>query len=235
MRRTVRKLIIGKGTSPNDSYQHTIRQRWANLVAIWNNTYEEDAGLEKLVRLVLAASQFLFPGVYIKHMFWRNGRLYQDFAVEVFVLFKAALPVLVLSQGWERQPMAIAVVLWFMLETVMYIPTLIFASDTFDSPRSYRRSKLLVFINYLEVVFSFAVIHAAGGYFNQPLAHWTDAVYISFVITSTIGFGEYYPITGVGKLMVSLQSLFYLSYFALFISMFNSGSDKGYFKGSGRR
>jgi hypothetical protein len=59
---------------------------------------------------------------------------------------------------------------------------------------------------------------------------WTDAIYVSFVITSTIGFGEYFPVTGLGKLVVSVQSLFYLSYIALFISFFNLGSSRGYFE-----
>jgi hypothetical protein len=75
----------------------------------------------------------------------------------------------------------------------------------------------------------------AWQYMNQPLTLWTDAVYVSFMITSTIGFGEYHPITGLGKLVVSLQSLFYLSYIALFISFFNLGGNKGYFEGLGRK
>ena len=173
--------------------------------------------------------------MYIKHLFWRKGPLYQDFAIELFILLKTTLPVVVLAMGWERHPLALFVVLWFMMETIIYIPTLIFASDSFSSPRSYRRSKLLIFLNYLEVVFSFAVIHMAGQYMNQPLTLWTDAVYVSFMITSTIGFGEYHPITGLGKLVVSLQSLFYLSYIALFISFFNLGGNKGYFEGLGRK
>jgi hypothetical protein len=85
------------------------------------------------------------------------------------------------------------------------------------------------------VVFSFAVIHMAGQYMNQALTVWTDAVYVSFVVTSTIGFGEYYPVTAVGKLVISLQSLFYLSYIALFISLFNVNADKGYFERLGKR
>ena len=44
------------------------------------------------------------------------------------------------------------------------------------------------------------------------------------MVTSTIGFGEYFPVTGMGKLIISVQSLFYLSYMALFISFFNQGS-----------
>jgi len=55
------------------------------------------------------------------------------------------------------------------------------------------------------------------------------------VITSTIGFGDYYPITGMGKLMVLLQSLFYLSYIALFISFFSLSGSKGYFDGLAKR
>lgn len=235
MKRTVRKLIEGRGPRADETRQSTIGHRVQNLKAIWDNAYEKDAGLEKLVRLGLAASQFVFPGMYIKHLFWRQGRLYQDFAVEVFVLLKTALPLVVLAQGWQHNYWVLGLVCWLMLETILYIPTLIFASDHFASPRSYRRSKLLIFINYMEVVFSFAVIHMAFGYFNQPLAKWTDAVYTSFIITSTIGFGEYYPVTGLGKLMVSVQSVFYLSYIALFISFFNLGGNRGYFGGIDRK
>ena len=131
--------------------------------------------------------------------------------------------------GWHH-PLAVALVVWLMAETILYIPTLIFASDAFPTPRSFRRSKLLIFLNYLEVVFSFAVLHMAMQAMNQPIAHWTDAVYLSFVITSTIGFGEYFPVTGWAKFTVAMQSLFYLSYIVLFISFFHLGGGKGSFE-----
>ena len=137
----------------------TLERRWKNVVAIWNNSFEEDAGLEKLVRLMLAASQFLFPGVYIKHAFWRSGPVHQDLAVEVFVLLKTIFPLVVLWMGWWSEPVAMVLVTWLTAETLLYIPTLIFASDALPSPRSYRRSKLLIFINYLEVVFALSLIH----------------------------------------------------------------------------
>jgi len=235
MHRTLHKLIIGKGQDPDAQLHSTIQRRWENVRAIWNNTYDEDAGLEKVVRLILAGSQFLFPGMYIKHAFWRKGPLYQDFAIEVFVLFKTILPLLVLYWGWQKVDLVYWIVIWSTLETVAYIPTLIFASDAFPSPRSYRRGKIMIFLNYAEVVFAFAMIHYAGGYMNVPFTGWTDAVYASFVITSTIGFGDYYPITGMGKLMVLLQSLFYLSYIALFISFFSLAGSKGYFDGLAKR
>ena len=229
------KLLLGK-PSMNEGERHsTLERRWKNVLAIWNNSFDEDAGLEKLVRLLLATSQFLFPGIYVKHAFWRSGPVHQDLAVEVFVLLKTIFPVVVLWMGWWNEPVAVVLVVWLTAETLLYIPTLIFASDALPSPRSYRRSKLLIFINYLEVVFAFAVLHMAGQYMNLPLTRWTDAVYVSFVITSTIGFGEYYPISGIGKLVISIQSVFYLSYIALFISFFALGGGKGYFGDLGRK
>lgn len=231
MRQRVSKLLFGKGRSGTLLREPTLNERWANVTAIWNNTYDEDAGLEKIVRLLLALSQFLFPGVYIRHLFWRSGPLAQDLAIEAYVLLKAILPVLVLwGRSWDVDLLR-WLVIWLMVETLLYIPTMIFASDALPSPRSYRRSKLLIFINYLEVVLTFSVLHMHGQYFNTPLASWTDAVYVSFVITSTIGFGEYYPVTDLGKLVVSIQSLFYLSYIALFMSVFNARASRGYFEG----
>ena len=230
MRHAARKLLFGRGQAVDVVRHSTLRKRWENVEHIWNNTYEEDAGLEKIVRLLLSVSQFLFPGLYLKHLFWRLGPLHQDLVTEVYVLLKAAFPIIVLWQGWWHLDAMLWLNLWLTAETLLYIPTMIFASDSLPSPRSYRRSKLLIFINYLEVVFTFAVLHMAGQYFNQPLTSWTDSVYLSFVITSTIGFGEYFPITGMGKLIISVQSLFYLSYIALFISFFNQGINRGYFE-----
>ena len=39
-------------------------------------------------------AQFLFPGLYLKHLFWRLGPLHQDLATEVYVLLKAAFPIM---------------------------------------------------------------------------------------------------------------------------------------------
>lgn len=231
MRRSIHKLLMGKGHPAGQEFHSTIQRRVENIRAIWNNKYEEDAGLEKLIRLGLAFSQFLFPGMYVKHLLWKKGPLYQDLATEIFVLLKTGFPVFLLITGRQNDPWLLALMIWFLLETVIYIPTLIFASDTFSTPRSYRRGTLLLLLNYLEVVLSFAVIYASGQYLNQPLTHWSEAVYFSFITSSTIGYGEFYPVANMGRLLVVLQSLFYLSYIVLFINFFSLRMKRGYFRG----
>ena len=46
MKRTIHKLLMGRGHPEGQEFHSTIRKRWENIHAIWNNKYEEDAGLE---------------------------------------------------------------------------------------------------------------------------------------------------------------------------------------------
>ncbi|KQB43508.1 Potassium channel protein [Flavobacterium daejeonense] len=121
--------------------------------------------------------------------------------------------------------------IYVMLETVLYIPTLIFASDLFSRPRSYKRSMLLLFFNYLEIVFEFVVLYSTGNYLNQPINHWFDAVYFSMITSSTIGFGDLYPVQTFGKALVMTQSLLVLMFVVLFLNFYSTKIDsKGYFE-----
>jgi hypothetical protein len=50
------------------------------------------------------------------------------------------------------------------------------------------------------------------------------------VSSSSIGFGDYYPVTTFGKVLVSLQAMFFLSFVVLFLNFFSTKvKNKGYF------
>lgn len=119
---------------------------------------------------------------------------------------------------------------YFLLETFFYIPTLIFASDSFSKPRSYRRSMLLLFFNYLEMILAFSVLYTLENQMNKPFNHWLDPIYFSIITSNSIGYGDYYPITLFGKVLVSIQSMFFLSFIILFLNFFSAKMKmKGYF------
>jgi len=120
--------------------------------------------------------------------------------------------------------------IWFLLETMFYLATLVFASDIFSRPRSYRRTMLLMFLNYLQIVFSYAAIYARGNYLNMPFRHWFDSIYFSFVTSSTVGYGEFYPVNFAGKFLVSTQVMIFFIVVVMFLSFFsNKVEQKGYF------
>ena len=89
---------------------------------------------------------------------------------------------------------------------------------------------LLLFLNYLEVVFAFGVLYSIGDSMNKPFSHWFDSIYFSLITSSSIGYGDYYPVSLLGKVLVSFQSMFFLSFVVLFLNFFSTKvKAKGYF------
>lgn len=230
MKKILKKLLLGKTSKGAQPKFNPIQKRIQNIQSIWNNDHQEDNGIEKIVRLILASSQLLFPGIYIKYWASKKGVEYQDLALDFYVLLKVIFPIVILVNQWQNQEWLIWILVYVFLETVFYIPTLIFASDLFSKPRSYKRSMLLLFFNYLEIAFAYAVFYSVGNYMNKPFFHWFDSIYFSIVTSSSIGYGDYHPITPIGKFLVTTQALLFLFFIVLFLNFFSTKVKmKGYF------
>lgn len=231
MRKILKKMVLGDIKSRSYQHTHAISKRINNIKAIWNNDHHDDVGIEKVFRLFLSCSQFLFPGIYVKHFFGRRGAQIQDLAMDLYVLTKVFFPFCLLYNQFLNNHFVLILVLWLMIETILYVPTLIFASDIIARPSSYRRSMLLLFFNYFEIILAYAVIYGHGNYLNHPFTTWYDPIYFSFTTLATIGFGDFVPVTGTGKLLVCTQSLIFLAFVVLFINFFsNRVESKGYFE-----
>lgn len=226
----LKKLLIGKVSENNEPKYNPIERRILNIRSIWNNDHQDDNGIEKIFRLFLSVSQLCFPGIYVKTLASKINFAYKDLAMDCYILLKTFFPLLLLMNHWQEHKILIWLLVYLILETILYIPTLIFASDLFARPRSYKRSMLLLFFNYLEVIMSFGVFYTLGNNTNIPFGHWSDALYFSLMTTNTIGYGDYYPITTYGKFLASVQAMFFLSFVILFLNFFSTKvKSKGYF------
>lgn len=230
MKSILKKLLLGNISKIPKPEYNPVQKRIQNIKAIWNNDHQDDSGIEKIVRLFLSSSQLLFPGVYIKYLAYLRGYEYRDLALDFYVLLKVLFPFLILFYNWQIYPFVIWILVYLLIETVLYIPTLIFASDMFSKPRSFKRSMLLLFLNYVEIIFAFAVLYTCGDYLNKPLNNWFDAIYFSIITLSTIGYGELYPVTKMGKILTSAQAILFLFFVILFLNFFTTKiKGKGYF------
>ncbi|MCF8429586.1 MAG: potassium channel family protein [Bacteroidia bacterium] len=230
MKNILKKLFLGSNAKNLKPLVSPIQKIIKNIKAIWHNKHQEDTGIEKNIRLFLASSELMFPGIYIKTISSKKGIEYQDLSLDFYVTLKVAFPFIILVNQWQHNALIISILIYLLIETVLYIPTLIFASDLFSRPRSYKRSMLLLFFNYLEIVFAYAVIYASGNYLNQPFMHWFDAIYFSTITSSSIGYGDFYPITTFGRFLVSTQALLFLFFVVLFLNFFTTKiKSKGYF------
>ncbi len=222
MRKIVKKLFLGKSSNGKPAEFDPIEKRIQNIKSIWNNDHQDDNGIEKIFRLLLSSSQLLFPGIYIKFFSRKKGIEYQDLATDFYILLKVTFPIVILVNQWQHYQWVIILMTYLFLETIFYIPTLIFASDLFSRPRSYRRSMLLLFFNYLEIVFAYAVFYSCGNYLNKPFQNWFDAIYFSIITSSSIGYGDFYPVETIGKFLVSTQALLFLFFIILFLNFFST-------------
>ncbi|WP_396187297.1 potassium channel family protein [Flavobacterium sp.] len=230
MKSILKKLFLGNLSKIPKPEYNPVQKRIMNIKAIWNNNHQDDNGIEKLVRLFLSSSQLLFPGVYIKYLAYLKGYEYRDLALDFYVLLKVTFPLLILINHWHSYHFVIWIMIYVLLETVLYIPTLIFASDMFSKPRSYKRSMLLLFLNYLEIIISFGVLYSCGDYLNKPFNHWFDAIYFSTINSASIGYGDFYPVTTIGKVLATAQAFLFLFFVVLFLNFFTAKIKvKGYF------
>lgn len=230
MKQFFKKLLLGKVSIKDKPRVDPIQKRILNIQSIWNNDHQDDNGIEKMIRLFLSISQFIFPGVYIKYILYKTKFEWQDLAMDIYILAKLLFPFFVLLNQWQHITVLIALIVYFLAETILYIPTLIFASDMLSKPRSYKRSMLLLFFNYIEIVIAFGVLYSCGNNMNIAFITWYDPIYFSIVTSSSIGFGDYYPVTTFAKILVSIQALFFFTFVVLFLNFFSAKmKSKGYF------
>lgn len=230
MRKKIGKIIFNQNLTVEEEKKDVIGNVVENIKSIYENEEREDFGIEKVIRLFLASSQLMFLGTYIKHFASKKGFIWRILSTDFFVLLKMIFPLVILYFGLASNKILVGIMIWFLCETFLLIPLLIFASDKYSRPRSYSRSMVLFFFNYLEIVFDFGVIYSTGNYLNQAFGHWYDPIYFSLVTSTTVGYGEFYPITFLGKFLVCTQGIIALTFIILFINFFVSKVDStGYF------
>ncbi|MEY3343989.1 MAG: hypothetical protein RL090_1673 [Bacteroidota bacterium] len=230
MKKVFKKIILSDKDSDQIPVDDVIKKRWSNIKSIWHNEHQDDIGLEKIIRLLLAFSQFLFPGIYIKQLFGSRGIGVQEVVMDLFIVFKLALPFLLLYHDIKINSFWIVIVSWLLLETILYIATLAFASDLFDKPRSYRRSLILLFLDYGQIVISFAYLYTYGENFNTGFKHWFDPIYFSVVTSASVGYGDFFPVTTYGKMLASAQIVIFFLIVMLLFNFFSFKMEqKGYF------
>jgi len=216
------KIFIGKPEYNIHLPYPAVKNQKLIIKRIWNNETHNDTGLEKILRLFLASVQFCFPAIYMRHLLWKKGYMYQSMAIELYVLFKMSLALFFLISGWCQYALCIFIVIYQLFETLFYISTLLFVSDELLKPRSYRRSVLLLIVDYFQINFAFSSIYLGMHILNSNAKTVVEYLYFSFITSATIGFGDIFPVTQLGKIIVCFHSIFFFVFVVLFINYFSS-------------
>ena len=198
-----------------------------NVKRVWNNKKYKDFGIERLVRLFLVLIQFIFPALYIRHFSGKLGLLSRKLGVEIYVIIKLILPLMFFKFHLTDNTFILFFTVYMLVETILYLSSLIFLSDIYASPITYKRSLLLLFINFVEIGLEYAVILSFfnihyNNFFSPDLNSTIDIIYFSFVSLSTLGFGDISVTTNIGKIIVLSQILTFILFVGLFLNFYAS-------------
>ena len=93
----IEKLIYGnRHTELKQKPQRAIYAQIEHIKSVWNCKKYEDFGIERLFRLVLVCTQFIFPGLYIRDVSGRYNVLARKLWVEGYVIAKVILYLIIL-------------------------------------------------------------------------------------------------------------------------------------------
>lgn len=199
-----------------------------NLKKVWDNNVHHDVGFEKILRLFLIVSQYVFPGLHVRNFFGKYGNTVKNVAIEFYVLFKTILPLIFLYTGLYKYQITVYISVYLLFETLCYVASLIFVSDSQFKPLSYRRNILMLFFNFLEIVFAFAVVYAGFGLLEGKMLGPIDYIYFSIVTSTTIGYGDLHTHSDTGKYVVCIQAFVSLTFVVLFLNFFGSKMESIY-------
>ncbi|MFT6835254.1 MAG: hypothetical protein ACJA0H_001290 [Francisellaceae bacterium] len=215
------KLICSDLKAEKKYVQPAIKSQCRKVSRIWTEEKEKTFGIERLFRLLLVMSAFIFPGLYVRHISGYGGLLCRKLATEFYVVLKLLLPLVVFLFNHQSNLYILILTGYLLIETLLYLLGLIFLSDIYVSPISNKRSYLMVMINYVEICLSFAVLYE-GFACITGLKNSVDAIYFSFITATTIGYGDMLPKNSESKLLVIIQSMYTLVLIGLVLTNFTS-------------
>lgn len=233
-----RTLLLGQEHArPTRKLRRACKNQKYNVARVWRNTRYDDSGIERLIRLTLVWMQWLTGGLWVRHLAdvvpKESNLQTRKLWVEGYVLFKLALPIIFLFSKVTGSGIVAFVAAYMASETVVYLASLIFLSNEFAEPISSRRSLVTLFINYVQVSLDYAVVYShysinIKGFLSQDLEVPVKAIYFSFVTSATVGYGDIYPCTEGGWLLVVSQIILFLVFVALFINFFAAKLQSNY-------
>ena len=224
------KFLFGNSYNNEDLKRkpnNAIRKQIIHIKDVWNSKKYDDYGVERVLRLFLVCVQFIFPGLYIRAISGRKNILYRKLSNEVYVIGKITIYTIFLFVPLPQWISYICI--YLIIETLCYLLGLIFLEPEYNNPTySYKRNLILVIINYIEITLGFAVIylHGFAEFDITKLKTPIDAIYFSFISTTTVGYGDIHPISNCSKIACATQSLISFLFVVFFISKFLSNFNK---------
>lgn len=228
------QLFLGYRDEEEHYISPALKKQKAMMKQIWIGKDYPDFGIERITRLFCASLNYAFPTLYVRHFTGHLGWYGRKLAMDGFTLFNLLIPIFALVFRGYESPLAFWVVTYFMAGTISYLINLVVLRPEYTQPGSYFRSILCLFLNYIQIIVYFAVTYMYLGKNAFALTRDTwdalHALYYSFVVSTTLGFGEITPISSAAIWVTISQLLLSFLFVYIILTTFLSHiHEKTYF------
>ncbi|MGM0438688.1 MAG: ion channel [Bacillota bacterium] len=216
----IKKIFIGPNLeNDNDSivYKDDLKNK---IKEVWNDTNSPSYGIRRVLRLFLILIHIFYPTVIINNLAANLSPIMQKLLLDFYVFSKFIWLVLVLSFGWYNNLFIVVFTAYLISETVLYILSMIVLPDYYKRSMIFSRLMIMLIFNYFQVSLAFSIIHLYGDFLNKSLTPIT-AIYFSIITMTTLGYGEFYPVTKAGYIIIIIQSIIFALFVMLFINYFS--------------
>lgn len=215
----IKKIFIGPDLEKADVsivYKNDLKNK---IKEVWNDKNSPSYGIRRVLRLFLILIHIFYPTVIINNLAANLSPIMQKLLLDFYVFSKFIWLVLVLASGWYNNLFIVIFTAYLISETVLYILSMIVLPDYYKRSMIFSRVMIMLIFNYFQVSLVFSIIHLYGDFLNESLTPIT-AIYFSIITMTTLGYGEFYPVTKAGYIIIIIQSIIFTLFVMLFINYF---------------
>jgi voltage-gated potassium channel len=194
------------------------KRHYQKLQDIWNNKRYNDFGIERILRLFICSMQFIFPWLLIKEIFGKYWFYSKKIATETYALLKLLFPIFIIYSGIYNT-FILALIIYLLAETLFYLLWFFLLKDIYTGPILYKRTLFFILLNYTEIVFYYAIFYLNNSCLNKTFANKFEAIYFSFVTSTSLWYWDFVPINIMGQFLVTTELLISLIFITLFFSI----------------
>ncbi len=162
-------------------------------------------GIFRIFQFGLVFAQIAFPSFWITLLFGKKKANVVDVSNDVWMLVRIALLIIMLWWGPTGSWQVTWLVIYLIADIFIYVSRVVFLSTIYKPTVSPERTLLFLLVNYFEIVLGFAFLHRVYGGLNVGSLCPIQALYFSFVTSTTLGYGEIVPVSSDAQLRIIIQ------------------------------
>ncbi len=224
-RKTDYKKTIAQQLNLHDHHKDVY---FAMIEQIWHNhsPHEELKWLEKYLILVVLWLKMLMPSFWIRHYSEQCDSTRGLF--DLYIIMKPLLFLIFMHFERHLYPLIMALIIYLLLDLILYIIWLVILHDLFTKPISIRKNIILLWANYMEIVMGFALLYLHRdaidfiGYKKEWIIWPIDAIYYSMSTFSTVWYGDIASSSQIGMLLTMTQLFISIMFIGVVMSWFVS-------------